>query len=300
MSRRNCILNLPGFSIKKTYGHNPLIIEVNYRRKARCRYCGTTQLRKKDSFMRKVRHESIGLRQTLLRFKAYKFYCKAYARYFNQSFPGICKHQRSTERLQEQVFKQHTEGISQKSLSQQFKLGKSTVERWYHAGYLKKNSHTQLRHCPKILGIDEHHFSRKEGYATTLCDLHQHKIFDVVKGKSKKDLASYLDSLPGKENVKVICMDLSSSYRALVREYFPKALIVADRFHVIRLINPSFVCRPIKAWMETFVTKGGYWGCSEPILRTCPSINRRSWLYILKPNRLLLQFTSLNKSSIVY
>lgn len=32
-------------------------------------------------------------------------------------------------------------------------------------------------------------------------------------------------------------MDLSSSYRHLVRKYFPQAMIVADRFHVIRLIN---------------------------------------------------------------
>jgi transposase len=32
-------------------------------------------------------------------------------------------------------------------------------------------------------------------------------------------------------------MDLSSVYRAIVRKHFPKAKIVADRFHVIRLIN---------------------------------------------------------------
>jgi hypothetical protein len=35
-------------------------------------------------------------------------------------------------------------------------------------------------------------------------------------------------------------MDLASAYRALVRKYFPQARIVADRFHVIRLINHHF------------------------------------------------------------
>jgi transposase len=35
-------------------------------------------------------------------------------------------------------------------------------------------------------------------------------------------------------------MDLSSAYRSLVHKYFPKARIVADRFHVIRLINSPF------------------------------------------------------------
>jgi transposase len=36
-------------------------------------------------------------------------------------------------------------------------------------------------------------------------------------------------------------MDLASVYRAIVRKHFPNALIVADRFHVIRLINHHFL-----------------------------------------------------------
>lgn len=51
----------------------------------------------------------------------------------------------------------------------------------------------------------------------------------------------YLAKLPGKERVRIVCMDLSSAYRALVRKHFPNAKIVADRFHVIRLINHYFL-----------------------------------------------------------
>ncbi len=36
-------------------------------------------------------------------------------------------------------------------------------------------------------------------------------------------------------------MDLSSGYRSLVRKHFPNAVIVADRFHVIRLVNQHFL-----------------------------------------------------------
>ena len=50
-------------------------------------------------------------------------------------------------------------------------------------------------------------------------------------------MEGYFKALEGKERVKVVCIDLSSSYRALVKRYFPKAKIVADRFHVIRLMN---------------------------------------------------------------
>lgn len=36
-------------------------------------------------------------------------------------------------------------------------------------------------------------------------------------------------------------MDLSETYRMIARNYFPKALVVADRFHVIRLVNHHFL-----------------------------------------------------------
>jgi len=41
-------------------------------------------------------------------------------------------------------------------------------------------------------------------------------------------------------------MDLSKTYRQIAEKYFPNALIVADRFHVIRLVNHHF----LKAWQS--------------------------------------------------
>jgi transposase len=237
MPQRNNILNLPGFAIRKVSGTNPLILDVDYRRVPRCIYCQGKRLRVKDSFIRQVRHESIGHRQTILRFKAHKFYCYPCKRYFNQQFPGIAKRQRATEHLRRQIFHQHTQGVSQSYLARLFKLGKATIERWYHQHYVLAYKEIEKPLCPQILGIDEHSFSKKQGYVTTFCNLKRHKIFDVVKGRSAQELAHYLDRLPGKEHVKVICIDLSSSYRHIIQRYFPNAKIVADRFHVIRLMH---------------------------------------------------------------
>ena len=41
--------------------------------------------------------------------------------------------------------------------------------------------------------------------------------------------------------MKFVVMDLSETYRSIVRKYFPNARIVADRFHVIRLVNHHFL-----------------------------------------------------------
>jgi transposase len=126
-------------------------------------------------------------------------------------------------------------------LGQREGIGGATVERWFQDYLQREAAERRGAPCPRVLGIDEHFFSRKDGYATTFCDLKGHKIFDVVLGRSEAALEAYLAKLPGKERVRVVCMDLSSSYRSLVRKHFPKARIVADRFHVIRLINLHFL-----------------------------------------------------------
>ena len=41
-------------------------------------------------------------------------------------------------------------------------------------------------------------------------------------------------------------MDLAVVYRSIVKKQFPKAVIVADRFHVIRLVNHQFLA----CWRE--------------------------------------------------
>lgn len=237
MPKKNSILNIPGFTIGKISGNNPINIEIYYKNQVRCIHCQNKKLRKKSSFIRRIRHESIGLRQIILSIKAYKFYCAKCNKYFNQRFPGIGKYQRATENLKRQVFYSHTQGISQKDLANNLKVGRATIERWYHQRYEHEGKRHYTTSLPRVLGIDEHFFSKKQGYATTFCNLEKRKIFDIVKGRSTKDLAAYLKSLPNKERVKVICIDLSSSYRSIVKRYFPHAKIVADRFHVIRLIN---------------------------------------------------------------
>jgi len=64
-------------------------------------------------------------------------------------------------------------------------------------------------------------FSKKQGYVTTLFDLRRHKVFDIVKGRSEAELTDYLNSLQGKERVQVVCMDLSSTYKSIVRKPIP-------------------------------------------------------------------------------
>ena len=143
-----------------------------------------------------------------------------------------------------EVYEKHHGGISQRLLSQTHNIGEATVERWYQDFTAYRAKELQGRHSPKILGIDEHFFTRKEGYATTLCDLKNHKVFDVILGRSQDSLDGPLKRIPERSRTKIAVIDLSETYRGIIKANFPKALLVADRFHVIRLVNHHF----LKAW----------------------------------------------------
>ena len=54
-------------------------------------------------------------------------------------------------------------------------------------------------------------------FATTIADLSHHRIYDIIKGKKHSDIEGALMSYKGREKVKVVCMDLSSGYRSIVR-----------------------------------------------------------------------------------
>jgi transposase len=143
-------------------------------------------------------------------------------------------------------YQQHLDGINRSCLGRRKGICAETVQRYFlrHLQRRARQEHPPV--CPKVLGIDEHFFTRRKGYATTFCDLKNHRIYDVTLGRSEAALESYFLSLEGKEQVRIVCMDLAVVYRSMVRKQFPKALIVADRFHVIRLINHHFLA----CWRE--------------------------------------------------
>ena len=247
MIRSEAVLGLPGYQItgiEEVAGK--VEISVRHGGPKSCPHCSSEKLRLRGKRTRRPRHESWGLRQCVLEVETRKYRCCDCGRSFWQRFPGILPRKRATEPFRRSVFVRHYDGVNRSRLSRREQIGGATVERWFHDFLQRELAERRGAPCPRVLGIDEHFFSKKDGYATTFCDLRGHKIFDVVLGRSEAALEAYLAKLPGKEGVRVVCMDLASVYRALVRKHFPKAKIVADHFHVIRLINHHFLA----CWRE--------------------------------------------------
>ncbi len=94
------------------------------------------------------------------------------------------------------------------------------------------------------MGLNQHFFASRKGYATTFVNTGKHYVFDVQLGRSEASLRNYLKALPHHENFRLMATDLSETFRGIARRYFPNSTIVAARFNVVRFINHHF----LNAW----------------------------------------------------
>jgi transposase len=206
-----------------------------------CPRCGGTRLLSKGRYQRKVRHLDCFGEATRLVVHTRRFLCLSCHKSFIPRLPGILPGRHSSEPFREEIYRQHHDGICSKALALRQSLGQATVARIYQQFTVRKAAERLSLDCPRYLGIDEHTLHKGQRFCTTFCDLKNRRIFDIRPGKSEADLAGFLSKLRGREKVKVVCIDLSSSYRSLIRRYFPNARIVADRFHVVRVVQHHFM-----------------------------------------------------------
>ena len=247
MTDSEILLGLPQYEITAIHRSGDTItLSARHAGPIACPRCGGSRLRNKGWCPRAVRHDDWGFRHCVLELEVRKSRCLDCGRTFRQTLPGIQRFQRASESFQEMIFQQHLDGINRSCLGRRKGIGAATVQRYFLRRLRRRVRQDHAPLCPKVLGIDEHFFTRKKGYATTFCDLKNHRIYDVALGRSEAALESYFLNLNGKEQVRIVCMDLAVVYRSIVKKHFPNAVIVADRFHVIRLINHHFLA----CWRE--------------------------------------------------
>ena len=238
MSPMTLSLTLPGYRIIRWESNILMRVFVEALEAPRhCPCCGGARLHSKGRYERRVRHLACFGNPSALVISCRRYECLGCSRSFVQPLPGIMPGRRSTEPWRQDIFERHHHGICASTLSHREGLGQATVGRIY-AQFTELKARMRLSlDCPRVLGIDEHTLHRGQRFATTFCDLKRHRVFDISPGRSEAELSSYLRSLRGRERVQVVCIDLSQSYRLLIRKWFPRAAIVADRFHAVRVVS---------------------------------------------------------------
>jgi transposase len=88
---------------------------------------------------------------------------------------------------------------------------------------------------PEVLGIDE--LKIIGDYRAMLTNIDKLALFDLLPSRKKVSLLEYFNTMPDKQNVQTLVMDMWNPYRQIGKKVFPGKLIVADRFHVVRMAN---------------------------------------------------------------
>ena len=61
-----------------------------------------------------------------------------------------------------------------------------------------------------------------------------HKVLNILSNRFENDLICYFSQFPSKKEVKYFVCDMNPHFREVAKTCFPKAAVVADRYHVIR------------------------------------------------------------------
>ena len=231
-------LTLPGYRIIRWESNTLMRVYVEALEAPRlCSCCGGGRLHSKGRYERRVRHLACFGNPSELVIGCRRYKCLGCNRSFVQPLPGIMPGRHSTELWREDIYERHGDGICASVLADREDVAPGTVGRIYSQFTERKAKERLSLDCPRVLGIDEHTLHKGMRFATTFCDLHRRRVFDISAGRSEAELSSYLGSLRGRDRVRVVCIDLSNSYRSMVRRWFPRAMIVADRFHAIRVVG---------------------------------------------------------------
>lgn len=106
--------------------------------------------------------------------------------------------------------------------------------------HLKKKFKTIKLKKVSVIGIDEIYIKSqgKDKYITVVRDLKSGAVLYIGNGKGSGSLEKFAKKLRhSKAKIIAIAMDMSKAYISWVKKHLPKAVMVFDHFHVIKLMN---------------------------------------------------------------
>ena len=96
---------------------------------------------------------------------------------------------------------------------------------------------------PKVLGVDNWSIKKGSSYATILVDIEKRRPIELLLGREADTLSDWLKKHPG---VEIITRDRASSYAEGATKGAPKAMQVADRWHLLKNLGDALKRMPEK------------------------------------------------------
>ncbi|MFC6465609.1 ISL3 family transposase [Marinilactibacillus sp. GCM10026970] len=178
---------------------------------------------------------------TRLYLKKQRFFCKSCMQTFSAHSSEVEEHCFISKKVKQHIGFQSREDLSMKYIAEEHTVSPSTVKRVICT--LAQAYYSDFQSLPSCLLFDEFKSVKnvKGSMSFIYADGDTHEVIDVLPDRRKTYLKLHFQkySLKVREQVKLVVIDMNAAYEFFIRELFPNAQIIIDRFHIIQLINRS-------------------------------------------------------------
>jgi transposase len=202
----------------------------------RCSACGSRQVISRGHAERQFLALPIGSRKTTVALPIPRVECQACGRVRQVEVP-FADPRRSYTKAFERYVLELSRRMTIRDVAHHLDVGWDMVKEIQKRGLSRRYAKPKLKHL-RALAIDEIAVARGHRYLTVVMDLESGAVVFVGDGKGADALKPFWKRLrPSGAKIEAVAMDLSGAYQAAVRANLPKAAIVFDRFHVVKLFN---------------------------------------------------------------
>lgn len=221
-----------------TYTHNP----------AFCTVCGcvsqNNNIVKNGTKTSRITLCSVSGLPAYLNLRKHRFLCRECGSSFTADTSRIVeKHCHISKRLKNEIKSKISETVSETYIAKETNVSVHTVRRIIDdtARFLTIKP---LHDLPEHLCFDEFKSvksvkSSDSNMSFIICDSTTYKLVDVVRDRKSYSLKKYFHRFEPKTRLKVktISIDMYLPYIQLIKEMFPNAKIIIDRFHIVQALN---------------------------------------------------------------
>lgn len=215
---------------------NKLSIHIKMHRKAHiCPRCHKSTEKVHDYRIQRIKDVSAFGNHTFIHLRKRRYVCPYCNKRFYEEISFLPRYHRITSRLIANILNSFREVNSAKTVAKAANVSSTTATRIFdHIQY-------QNRKLPRVLSMDEFKGNADgEKFQCIITDPEHRRVLDILPNRKSEDLYGYFLRYHDRQNVKYVVIDMSGPYRSLARTIFPKAHIIADKYHVVRQVTWAF------------------------------------------------------------
>src|SRR5262249_23507120 len=113
-------------------------------------------------------------------------------------------------------------------------LGVAAQVAWYEEALIKEAAELHI-------GMDEHSIRRGHKYASLIYEKTFKKLLQMCEGRKKDDLVKMLQEIPAAigQKIQTVTIDRSRQMLGAVQAVLPHAVVIIDKFHLIRDVGKA-------------------------------------------------------------